>query len=289
MNPRAWNWDDLRLFLAVLRRGSLSAAGRELGIDQSTASRRLTALEATLGVRLFDRVAGGLIATPVARDAVPAAERAEHALAEFTLGLAGADIGLTGTVRVALPDGIDSLLIAPRLTSFTQEYPDLAIELIASASLANLAKREADLALRFIRPTVGDLVYRRVGLLERGVWGVPALAKQGFARAPWIGWDEGPPDQAEWMRRHVPADRVKVRINRIDAQLAAVRSGVGLAVLHDVLAGLEPTLVRLRAEPIGPQELWLVGHRGLTDTPRVRAVWRFLEGLAKRELGTRKR
>lgn len=287
MDPRAWSWDDLRLFLAATRRRSLSGAARDLRVNQSTATRRLRALEAGLGVRLFDRLSSGLTPTPLAREVFPLAEDAERAVLAFAAKVAGADVSLTGNVRVAVPDGIDSILLTPRLDAFYRTNPLLRLELVASPGLANLARREADLALRFVRPVAGDLVTRRIAVMRLGVWGTKRVAKAGLSRARWIGWDEGSggPDELRWTAKHVAAERVVLRTNRIDARLAAVRAGLGLAVLPDVVGALERGLVRVpTSEPLSPLEVWLVSHRELLDTPRIRAAWDFLDEVGHEHL-----
>lgn len=271
MNMRAWSWDDVRLFLAAARAGSLTGAGRALGVNQSTASRRLAALEAALGARLFDRHRDGLVPTPLTVDLLPLAERAEAAMFGFLEVVAGQDEGVVGTVRLAVPDGMDSLLVVPELPVFYQRHPGVALEVVGSASLANLARREADLALRFVRPAAGDYVVRRLASVSVGVWARPG------APARWILADEASPEDAAWAERHVPAEAVRLRVNRTEARVAAVQAGLGCALLPDaaarMLGGLER---RAQGAPLPACDLWMVAHRPLYRVPRVRAVWDFL-------------
>ncbi len=277
-----WSWDDVRLFLAAWRTRSLTGAARALGVHQSSASRRLTALETALGARLFDRVREGLEPTELAHQAVGPAEAAEQAMHAFARAIAGTSGDLRGTVRLAVADGMDSLLVVPFLSRFYEKFPDITLELVASASVMNLARREADLALRFVRPATGDLVCKRVARMQNGVWGTPTRVAEGLD-CPWVDWDEGQgaPEEARWMGRNLPRARVVLRTNRIEAKLAAARAGLGLAILPDAMGRQFPDLVRVEAEPIPPCDLWLVAHRGLIDVPRVRAVWEFAEQLAR--------
>lgn len=269
--PGEWSWDDLRLYLAALRAGSLTGAAKALGINQSTASRRLAALETALGARLFDRLREGLEPTPAALDVRPLAEAAEAAMLGFAQAVGGRDEALAGAVRVSVPDAMDSLLVVPELPAFFERYPRIALEVVGTASLANLARREADLALRLMRPAGGELVARRLALLTTGIWSRPE------APDVFIAGDEGEgsPVEAAWLAAQVPSERVRLRVNRMEARVAAVRAGLGRAVLPDSAAAHLGGLVRHAGEPPSA-ELWLLAHRRLYPVPRVRAVWDFL-------------
>ncbi len=281
------DWDTLRLFLAATRARSLTGAARALGLDQSTASRRLAALEKSLGVRLFDRVPGGLELTPTGQEVLPVAEAAEAQVLEFVRTSAGADVALKGTVRVAVPEAIDSELLVPELGRFYERYPQVVLEVVASPFLANLARREADLALRFVRPEGGEWVALKAANLESGVWGTRALVARGVAKAPWVTWDEASAqgEEARWMARHIPVANVRLRTNRVEALVAAAREGLGLAILPDALARRAGGLARLEQPHALPAAaLWLVGHPSLLKVPRVRAVWDWVLETSKRLL-----
>jgi DNA-binding transcriptional LysR family regulator len=281
------DWDALRLFLAASRARSLTGAARALQLDQSTASRRLAALERSLGVRLFDRVPGGLEPTAVAAQVLPLAEAAEAQVLEFVRTSAGADEALEGTVRLAVPERIDSDLLVPELGPFQARYPGIRIELAAGAALLDLSRREADIALRFVRPAGGELVALRVASLTTGAWGVKGLVARGAAAAPWVTTDEGSAfgEEARWLERNVPPGNVRLRCNRVEAIAAAAGHGLGLALLPDALAARTPGLVRLPGVEVGPAApLWLVAHPALLKVPRVRVTWEFLRELVTRLL-----
>lgn len=291
MHPRIptalLDWDALRLFLAAARARSLTGAARTLQLDQSTASRRLAALERSLGVRLFERVPGGLEPTAIAGQVLPLAEAAEAQVLEFVRTTAGADEALQGTVRVAVPEAVDSELLVPELSAFYERYPKVRLELVAGAALLNLARREADVALRLVRPEGGDLVALRVASLSTGVWGTKALVAKGVARAPWVTFDEASAFalEARWLARHVSAEQVRLRCNRLEALTAAAKLGLGLALLPDALAKRVGGLVRLPlGEIVPPVPLWLVAHKALLRVPRVRAVWEFLREVIERSM-----
>lgn len=284
MQNRIVDWEDVKVLLAVARSGSLSGAGRQLGVDQSTVSRRVAALEAAVGARLFDRVPGGVVLTPVAAEAVGLAEEAERHLADFVDLVAQAELGVRGLVRVAVVDGVDSLLLAPELGSLLAAHPGLQVELLADSALADLSRRQADVALRFLRPEQGPLVARRVARLPGAVW---AAAPGVFADLPWIDWDDRHRrhPEAQWAERHVAPTRVRLRVNRLEAKLAAVRAGVGAAILPDVVAE-RAGLHRIEVpEPAPAAEAWLVATRAMYELRRVRVVWDWIAALLAARLG----
>jgi DNA-binding transcriptional LysR family regulator len=271
------DWDDLRLVLEIGRSGSLSAAARRLGLDPSTVSRRIAALEATFRVRLFDRAGGKLAPTAVTEQVRVLAELAEAHVHEIAQLLAGADSAPVGLVRVAVAEPLDSALLVPALPAFRERHPGIVLQLAAGPQLADLARREADLALRFVKPEPSSaLVARRLRRLTHGLYArspevVGFVLGEGGAAAP---------GEADWVARHLPADQVRLVVDRMEARLAAVREGLGAALLPDVL-GRREGLARLPAEELPTCELWLVAHRELLPVPRIRATWEFLVSLGE--------
>jgi DNA-binding transcriptional LysR family regulator len=279
-------WDDLRIFLAAFREGSCAAAGARLGVNQSTISRRISALESDLGVRLFDRTPDGLVPTAAAEEIVPRAELFEATAAELVDAVEGLDTRLSGVVRVASPDLIASELLAPALPDFLRERPGLRLELISGDAIVDLSRREADLALRFVRPESGDLIVRRVGTLRFGAYGSKAYldAHRGESaeELAWLDWDTTQahlPDAA-WLHTAFTGVQPVLRTNSLGVRLRATRAGLGVAVLARPLAERYPELEALEGMPDIPEvPVWLVGHRALRNLPRIKAVWAFLEGL----------
>lgn len=279
-------WDDLRIFLAAFRQGSCAAAAAHLGVNQSTISRRISALESDLGVRLFDRTPEGLVPTAAAEEIVPRAELFEATAAELIDAVEGLDTRLGGVVRIASPDLIASELLAPALPAFLQERPGLRVELTTGDAIVDLTRREADLALRFVRPDSGDLVARRVGTLRFGVFGSKAYLDEHRGKSAeelsWLDWDTTQvylPDAA-WLHAAFPGIEPVLRTTSLGARLRATRSGLGVSVLARPLAELYPELEALRGLPAIPEiPVWLVGHRALRNLPRIKAVWAFLEEL----------
>jgi DNA-binding transcriptional LysR family regulator len=279
-------WDDLRIFLAAFREGSCAAAGARLGVNQSTVSRRIAALESDLGVRLFDRMPEGLVPTAAAEEIVPRAELFEATAAELRDMVDGLDTRLGGVVRVALPDVIASELVAPALPDFLREHPGLRLELIAGDAIVDLSRREADLALRFVRPESGDLVVRRVATLCLAGFGSKKYLDAHRGKSPqelaWLDWDTTQahlPDAA-WLRAAFPGIEPVLRTSSLGVRLRATRAGLGVSVLAQPLAERYPELEAIGGLPaIAEVPVWLVGHRALRDLPRIKAVWAFLEDL----------
>lgn len=277
-------WDDLRIFLAAFREGSCARAGTRIGVNQSTVSRRIAALESALGVRLFDRTPEGLVPTAAAEEIVPRAELFEATAAELVDAVEGLDTSSSGVVRIASPFLIASELLAPALPEFLAERPGLRVELIAGDALVDLTRREADLALRFVRPDRGDLIVRRVGTLRFDVFGTKSYLDAHRGESPaelaWLDWDSGQaqlPDAA-WLRAELPGVEPVLRTNSLAVRLRATCAGLGVAVFARSLATQHPELQALNGlSPMPEIPVWLVGHRALRDLPRIKTVWAFLE------------
>jgi DNA-binding transcriptional LysR family regulator len=172
-------WDDIRIFLAAARAGGMSAAARGLAIRQSTVSRRVAALERRLGAAVFDRTAVGLVLTALGRRVLAAAGDAEGALRRVTDAPLAEERAVAGRVRLALTETMASLLVLPRvLPALLARHPALAVDLVTGDTAADLARREADVAIRFFLTPRGDLLTRRVATLPTA-----PVARRELARA----------------------------------------------------------------------------------------------------------
>jgi DNA-binding transcriptional LysR family regulator len=283
-------WDDVRVFLAVHRHGSLGAAGARLGMDTSTVSRRLAALEASLGARLFDRSREGLAPTRRAEVVLPAAEAMEAAHGRFARDASGLQEAAEGVVRVSVAPGTADAFVAPALVRLRARHPKIRIELDASVRALDLTRHEADLALRSVRPEGAELVMTKIGTSRWIAVASPGMVKalgrmNAWEDAPWIAWDRDlasfPP--ARWLARHAGRAEVALRTSHFASQLVAARSGLGVVLAPEPFArvyALEPLAFADALAPAAAawpsDDLWLVGHRALRDVPRVAAVWTFL-------------
>jgi DNA-binding transcriptional LysR family regulator len=280
------HWDDVRLFLALCRAATVGAAARALGVDASTVSRRLVVLEESVKATLFDRGRDGITPTKAAEDLMPVAEEIEAVIQRFTTAAEGLEREVSGLVRITCPADVAAVIVAPLIRELSARHPGLRFELEPGEAVLDLTRRQADLALRTVRPASGDLVITKLVAIRWVVAATPALARElGTLRrwdaAPWVGWGErlGHIGPARWCATHAGGDPV-LRSDSLAVQVAAVVAGVGIALVP------EPSLAHYGLVPVafGPKlraaaaswpadELFVVTHRALRDVPRVRAVW----------------
>ena len=284
MMRRAPNWDELRTFVEVARDGSLSAAARRLGLTQPTVGRHIDALEAALGLTLFARSPRGLTPTPAALALEPHVEAmaaAAAALARTASGEAAAD---RGAVRVTASEIIGSEVLPPILAAFHAAYPGIAVELALSNRTADLARRDADVAVRMVRPTQSGLMARRIGFSRIGLYAHrDYLARFGeprsltdLARHCFIGFDR---DNSSFraagdFARKLTREFFGFRCDNDLAQLAALRAGIGIGGCQENIARRTPELVAVLPNAFHyVLEVWLVMHEDLKATRRVRLLF----------------
>jgi DNA-binding transcriptional LysR family regulator len=285
-----FDWDDVRLFLAVARAGQLRAAALALDLDVSTVSRRLDRLEARLGSAPFERSLSGTRLTPAGEALLPHAEQMERAAIALEGRAAMAETVVEGRVRLSVPPGVADAFVAPLLARFRQRHPRVVVELEASVRYADLTRREADLAVRTTRPTSGalkvvQLVRTRAVPMGSSTY-VRELGKlKRLDDARWIDW--GPELQhlpvPTWLRTHAPAAPRVFVTSHYPSQLAAAAAGMGLVIMPapwlqvSSLVAVEPSRALAAAWAALPEErLFLVGHASQRDVPRIAALWRFL-------------
>lgn len=283
-------WDDVRIFLALHRERTLAGAAARVGLDASTLSRRLAALEESLGARLFDRTREGLVPTDGAERLLAAAEEMASAHARFSRDASAFEREAEGVVRLSVPPGVADAFVAPALVRLRKKHPRIRIELDASVRYVDLTRREADLAIRTTRPQSGDLVVLK---LAEQRWTPMVSAARAKKMAPvaswgeldWIAWGEelGHLPPAQWLRRHAERAGIVLRTSHFAAHIGAVEAGLGAALLPAIytrVAKVAPARwAKSLAPSVGelpPNESWLVGHRALRAVPRVAAVWSFL-------------
>ncbi len=288
-------WDDLRFVLAIARRGNLTAAAASLGVNHSTMFRRLNALESELGSKLFERLGGDYRPTEAGRRMIEAAERMESEALTLDRELTGHDTRLSGRLRVTCSETMAYKGLLPLIAQFRKIHPGIDIDLIVENRVIDMARREADVALRATRPSQGDLFGRKVADVHWGLFASPAYLKaNGTPKAPGdlgrhavIGW----PDLSThtkagvWLAKHVPQQAIGFRISGFVNQAIAARDGLGLALLPVYLAGGEKTLVPVfgRVKDL-VTEMWIVTHRSLKDTARVRAFMEHVGDGVKRRI-----
>ncbi len=283
-------WDDFKHFLAVARSGSLSEAARILKTSPATVGRRIGALENRLSARLFDRGQTGYALTESGEAIRLKAEEIEEAVLSVEREAFGRDLRATGKVRVATAEDIATFVVAPKLGEFRLSHPGIVLEMVASWDVVNLTRREADIAIRTLRPTHGDFVVRKVGIWNCALYVSKAYAKlhkvarnqadiSGLDIVSWT--DESSFRSGDWFDKHAQESPVVFAANSRHIQYAACKAGLGAAILPCLAADDDPALIRLLPpERVRSVPLWLVAHRDLLRTARVRAVMDFLAEIA---------
>ena len=281
------DWDDYRYFLAVAESGSLSAAARLLGVAQPTVGRRIAQLEERIQARLFDRLNQGYQLTATGRRAVEAAARMQRDAFNIERLVEGADTALAGRVGIATAEGLGTFWVSPRLAALQRAYPAIEVELLTGVSAHDLLQREADIALRIGNPRSDQLIGRRIGQVHCGLYAsIAYLSAHGKPETPGDLADHHIIEsvretadlrQARRLRSLAKDAKVALRCNSIIVQLAALRNGVGIMALPHYMAREDNRLIQLLPESFDvPIDLWLLSHRDLRRTARIRAVLDFI-------------
>lgn len=285
--PLMADWNDYRHFLAVADTGSLSGAARLLGVSQPTVGRRIEALEQSLDARLFDRLSHGYALTSAGESIRELAERMEREALGIERRISGENIGLTGRVTLATAEALGMYWLAPRMATLKAAYPDLELDLRVGMALADILRREADVALRVGQPGSEELIGRRLCQVSFGL----------YASADYVGMNGSPRSlaelnahriiessgaaanlvQARSLREAAPAAAIALTCDNLYAQIATACTGLGVAALPNYAGSNLDGLVHLLAEAFEPKlDLWLLTHQDLRHTARVRAVMDWL-------------
>jgi len=287
------NWDDVRLFLSVARSGQFLSAARKLGVNHATLSRRISALEAAIGTQLFLRSTNGCELTEEGQRLLAGAERMETEMLNAQANLGRVDTAVAGTVRIGAPDGLGVSFLAPRLGRLTARYPDLKIQLVPVPRSFSLSQREADIAITIERPEQGRLMFSKLTDYSLGLYASEAyLAEYGtpadvdaLKRHRRIGYVEDlifSPSlnyTGEIMRDWDAA----FEISSATGQTEAVRSGAGIGILHNYIAGQYPELLRIMPHLGIGRSYWTAYHESARQLVRVRTVVDFLQELVAEE------
>lgn len=300
------DWDDLRHALAIGAAGSLAGAARALGVNHTTVLRRLDALEAHLGSRLFERQRRGYQPTEAG---LALLEQARHMAAradEVERQVLGRDRELTGALRVTTAFVLMDHLLPQPLADFARAYPGIEVEVVENAVLVDLSsrqadnpqawgRREADVAVRLSGQVAEHLVGRQLGMTQcrvyalRGAAGLPqsVTSLDMLAReAPWVAFERDASARIydQWLHQRLAHANVRVRVDIFNAKAAMLRTGIGVGVLPTFMEARHPELVAV-SEPIAElaQPVWLLTHPDLRQTARVRAFMQFVgDALAQR-------
>ena len=289
MHTGHFNWALIPSFLAALDRGSLMAAARVLDTSQPTVGRHIGELEAQLGVVLFERTGRGLVPTAHAHRLAEAARSMSGAADQLARQASGAQADTRGTVRISASQPVTCVLLPPLLQQMRELHPDIQIELVSSNAVSNLLQREADIALRMVRPDQSSLVAKRVGQVAIGTFAHrDYLRRRGTPRVPTdllahdlVGNDRNTDILRGFAAMGFPLQRedFAVRTDDLNAYQASVNAGLGVGFLARYVARQNPELVPLLPTlDIPPLPMWLAVHREIRSNPRIRQVWDFLAG-----------
>jgi DNA-binding transcriptional LysR family regulator len=284
------NWDDLHVFLAVARAGRISAAARRLDVEHTTVSRRLTALEAELGLPLFYRTTTGCLLTPHGRALVPSAESMERAALAAAARAREASGAVTGRVRVALAPEFASDWLAPKLPAFLQAHPQIELQVLVGTGRRDLSRGEVELSVASPRPEQQGLVAVRLARTTAGLYATKALVPGGRVRITGVESLRDLPLAAyissyqmlqaeKWFQPLLGSANVVLTSNSTHTLLAAARAGACVAVLPRFVARRYGELVAV-SDPVSTGDIWLATHPEFRRDPKVRAVADFLTEIA---------
>jgi len=292
MNSSPIDWDDLRLFLAVHRAGSLSAAARTIGLSQPTLGRRIAALERVIGKRLFERRPDGYRATPAGEALAEKAEEMDEAAQAILRQTAAEDAPLTGTVRISTGEWLGRFLLRHG-AELLDGLDGIELEIASSFEFMNLSRREADIALRNALPAGGDLVSRVVARPSIAAYATPAyiaahpdaLGEGRWKACDFVGFDEAHQNlrTARWLLAQRDGRMPRVRCTAQSNILEAVKAGCGIGLIPCYIGDAEPGLTRA-SEPIPALQsrTWIIYHRDYRQVPRITTLADRIDALFER-------
>lgn len=294
LDQGAIDWDDFRFVLAIVRGGSVSAAAKQLGVDHATVIRRVDRLERHLSAKLFDRRKTGYLLTEAGQRVADSAEAMESTIVANQEQVGGSVARLTGTVRIGAPDGFGTAFLAPRLAPFVDRYPDLDLQLVATARLFSLSKREADIAISLTMPKEGRIVGRKLLDYRLGLYAAPGYlgrfpeitSRQDLTQHRFVGYIEELlfTPELDYLPQVSPRISARFRSANLIAQLNATLSGFGIAVLPHFMASDYPQLVPVLPDEISiTRTFWMLMHADSKDLARIRAVADYIGEIVERE------
>jgi len=268
-----FDWDDIRVFLAVVRSGTVRGAARQLGITHATVSRRLRGLEERLGSQLFDRVPGGQTLSTVGQSILETAEQIEERMGEIDRRAFAQNTNLAGPVRLSASDSILHALLHPSLRQFHARYPMIEIELTATDRFSDLAQREADIVIRVTRAPLESAYGKKIADSPWGFFASRDYLDNRPAQDRWVGLTHKPA-----LDPLLPAKRV-ITVNNGIAAAQLIRSGLGIGLLACFLGDSDPALRRVPGTKlIHDLSIWALVHADIRAMPRVRALLDHLYG-----------
>jgi DNA-binding transcriptional LysR family regulator len=282
-----FDWSLVRSFLAVLERGSLLAASRDLQLSQPTIGRHVAELESQLGLVLFDRNGRGLLPTEAAYHLAESARIMQSGADQLARNVLGADLGASGTVRITASQPVSCYVLPPLLAQMRLSLPDVQVELVASNEVSNLLRREADIAVRMVQPQQASIIARRVGKVTlRACAHQDYLRRRGVPRQPsdllahdLIGGDRNDDTLKGFAAQGLVVGREQFAFRADDLIVVwqAVRAGLGVGFVSEHLIRSDPAVIPVLPKlKIQPLPVWLAVHKEIRTSKRIRAVYDFL-------------
>ncbi len=282
-----FDWNRARAFLVTAEEGSLSAAARALGMTQPTLGRQVTALEEELGVALFERVGRGLALTPSGLELVEHVRAMGDAASRVSLAASGQSQSIEGSICITASEAYAAFVLPPIVETLRRSAPGITIEIVASNAVSDLRRREADIAIRHVRPTDQDLIAKRMSDDPLQLYATPAYLDRignpksfaDFTRADFIGFDETQPQLDGFNAKgfNLTARNFPILTGSHLVHWELVKQGLGIGVMPLQIGDAEPAVTRILPE-MDPFEIpvWLVAHRELNTSRRVRLVFDLL-------------
>lgn len=285
-NMNNLNWDGLRFFIAAAEGGSLTAAAKVLGSNQPTVGRHINALESELGMKLFQRSVKGLTLTEEGGQLLEHCREIESQIVKIERTIRGEKV-ISGTVRVALPEGLCLEVLTPHLPQFYLDYPNIRLIMNVSSNTADLTRGEADIAIRLFRPSESNLVVRHLGEMGMGLYasptyigsfGTPASVDDlAHHRVITYGDRLSALPENRWLIEHSSPALQVLCSDSTSTRLKATQAGVGIAIQPHLFTRTPPRLVPFLKEIALPgHDMWLVYHRDLRQVARIRTVIDFI-------------
>ncbi len=277
--PATTAWEDFRLVKAIADARALTGAARDLGINHSTVFRRLGALEEALGTRLFERSRGGYAPTAAGEEMIGLAGRMDQDIVDFERKIAGRDVKPAGELRVATNDTLLVHLLTPVFATFRAAFPDIRLDVAVGNPALNLARRDADVAIRATIEPDETLVGRRIARFGWARYAARTWIDAGRPLdgddAPWVGFGDSLAHltAGKWLNANIGARRLVYRVDTVLGMAEAVAAGIGLGLLPCFIGDRVPGLARIslqKTSDVG-ENLWLLTHADMRNSARVRA------------------
>ena len=272
------DWDDLKIFLAIARRGSVRGAADELKVNQSTVSRRIAAFEKSINTTLFEKLPSGYVINEAGEKILNNVEQIEEQVFSIDRNLFSQNDNLSGALTVALPVPLATNMLMPAIADFTETYPNIKLDLAVSANTTNLSKRETDIAIRIIK--IGEtpppyLVGRKMVTYVEATYVAKKVLNK---KTNWL-LDDRKENKPQTIKQSAfPKIASSHSVDHLMAKLAAVKAGLGIAILPCCFGDVEDDLVRVPAtDLIQGREIWLLNHIDMKNVPRVQVFKQFFK------------